>query len=144
MRHDASTALSYHPHTSMYTMHTIASSIANVVTGGQPQALASILATDTRHIRPPDNFVDLVTIRFAEDMPVARSPVLGKDRMVTIPIAGQARRVNAVHKTNYENGSLVFVRRTPNRPTTLRRSESSRRRMSVRRVVEKNDRSREA
>ena len=107
----------------MPTMHTIASSIANVVAGRQP--LASIL---TRHIRPADNFVDPFTVRFAEDMPVARSPVLDQDedyRMVTIPMAGQAqtpirRRVKAVQKTNYEDGSFVFVRRTPNRPTTLR------------------------
>ena len=46
--------------------------------------------------------------------------VLGKDRMLTIPIAGQARRVKAVHRTNYENESFVFVRCTPDRPTTLR------------------------
>ena len=95
MRHDASTALSHHPHTSMHTMHTIASSIANVVTCLQP--LASILATDTRHMRPADNFVD----PFTEDMPVARvasMAALGKDRMLTIPIAGQARRVKAVHR----------------------------------------------
>ena len=50
-------------------MHTIASSIANVVTGRQP--LASILATDTCHIRPADNLVD----PFTEDMSVAGSPV---------------------------------------------------------------------
>ena len=69
-------------------------------------------------------------------MPFARSPVLGKDRVVTIPIAGQARRVKAVHETDYESGSLVFVLHTHNRHTTLR--------MSVRRVVERKDRSREA
>ena len=95
----------------LLTMHTIAPSIPNVVACRQP--LASILATDTRHIRPADNFVDLLTIRFAQDVPVARSPVLGRDR---IPIAGQTKRVKAVHKTNYENRSFVFVRPTPNRP----------------------------
>jgi hypothetical protein len=78
---------------------------------------------DTRRIRPADNFVDPFTVRFAEDMPVARSPVL--DRMLTIPMAGQAqttirRRVKVVHKTDYEDGSFVFVRHTPKRPTTLR------------------------
>ena len=76
--------------------------------------------------------VDPFTIRLTEDITVARSPVLGKDRMVTIPITGQARRVKAVHKTDYENGSFVFVRHTDNRHTTLR--------MSVRRVVERKDR----
>ena len=67
-------------------------------------------------------------------MPVARSPVLGKDRVVTIPIAGQARpgRAKAVHETDYENGSFVFVRHTYNMHTTLG--------MSVRRVVERKDR----
>jgi hypothetical protein len=107
-------------------MHTIASSIANVVAGRQ--LLASILATDTRHIRPVDDFIDPFTVRFAGDMPVARSPVLDQDedhRMVTIPMAGQAqtpirRRVKVVHKTDYEDRSFIFVRRTPNRPTTLR------------------------
>ena len=141
MRQGASTALSYQPHTSMHTMYTIASSIANVVAGRQP--LASILITDTPHIRPADNFVDPFAVRFAEDMPVARSPVLDQDedhRMVTIPVAGQAqtpirRRVKVVHKTDYENGSFVFVRRTPNRPTTLRSPPPLRQK---RRVVEEN------
>ena len=80
--------------TSMHTMRTIAFSIANVVAGRQP--LVSTLATDTRHIRPADKFVD---------------PALDQEenhRMVTIPFAGQAqtpirRRVKVVHKTNYEN-----------------------------------------
>ena len=57
---DASPDLSYQPHTSM---HTIAPSIANVVADHQP--LASILATNTR-IRPADNFVDPLTVRFAD------------------------------------------------------------------------------
>jgi hypothetical protein len=126
MRQDASTALSYQQHTSMHTIHTIASSIANVFAGRQP--LASIPITDTRHIRPAENFVDPFTVRFAADMPVARSPVLDQDedhRVVTIPMAGQAqtpirRRVKVVHKTDYENGSFVFDRRTPNRPMALR------------------------
>ena len=62
------------PHTSM---HTIASSIANVVAGRQP--LASILITDTHHIRPAEKFVDPFTVPFAADMPVARPPVLDQD-----------------------------------------------------------------
>ena len=74
-------------------------------------------------------------------MPVARSPVLDQDedhRMVTIPVAGQAqtpirRRVKVVHKSDYENGSFVFVRRTPNRPTTLKSPPPLRQK---RRVVE--------
>ena len=79
------------------------------------------------------HLVDPFTVRFTEDMSVARSPVLGKDRVVTIPIAGQARRVKAVHNlTDYENGSFVFVRHTHNRHTTLR--------MSVLRVIERKDR----
>ena len=58
--------------------------------------------------------------------------------MVTIPVAGQAqtpirRRVKVVHKTDYENGSFVFVRRTPNRPTTLKSPPPLRQK---RRVVE--------
>ena len=112
----------------MHTIHTIASSIANVVAGRQPLASIFIRSTDTLHIRPADNFVDPFAVHFAEGTPVARSPVLDQDedyRMVTIPMAGQAqtpirRRVKVVQKTDYENGSFVFVRRTPNRPTALR------------------------
>ena len=93
----------------MHTMRTIAFSIANVAAGRQP--LVSTLATDTRHIRPADKFVDPFTFHFAENVPVARSPALDQDenhRMVTIPCAGQAqtpirRRVEVVHKTDYEN-----------------------------------------
>ena len=80
------------------------------------------------------HLVNPFTVRFAEDMPVARLPVLGKDRVVTIPIAGQARRVKAVHEIGYENGSFVFVRHTHKRHTTLTMS------LSVRRVVERKDR----
>jgi hypothetical protein len=109
-------------------MHTIASSIANVVAGRQPLASILIRSTDTPHIRPADNFVDPFAVHFGEDMPVARSSVLDQDedyRMITIPMAGQAqtpirRRVKVIQKTDYENGSFVFVRRTPNRPTALR------------------------
>ncbi|KAF8734333.1 hypothetical protein AX14_003425 [Amanita brunnescens Koide BX004] len=77
----------------MHTMHTIASSIVNVVAGRQPLASILIRSTDTSHICSADNFVDPVAVRFAEDMPVARSPVLGQDEdhMMTIPKAGQAQ-----------------------------------------------------
>ena len=121
-------------------MHTIASSIINVVAGRQPLASILIRSTDTSHICSADNFVDPVAVRFAEDMPVARSPVLGQDEdhMMTIPKAGQAqtpirRRVKVAHKTDYENGTFVFVRRTPNRPTALRSPPP------LRRVVEDDD-----
>jgi hypothetical protein len=114
----------------MHTMHIIASSIANVVAGRQPLASILIRSTDTTtpHIRPADHSVDPFTVRFAEDMPVARPPVLDQDedyRMATIPMAGQAqtpihRRVKVVQKADYENGSFIFARRTPKRPTGLR------------------------
>ena len=114
-------------------MHTMASSIAYIVAGRQP--LASTLGTNTRCICPADNFVDPFTVRFAEDMPVARLPVLDQDedhRMVTIP-TDQAqtpirRRVRVVHKTDYEDGSS-FSFCTPNRPTTLRGPLQSKRRV---------------
>ena len=76
------------------------------------------------------HLVDPFIVRFTDDMPVARSLGLGKDRAVMIHIA---RRVKAVHETNYESRSFVFVRHTDNRHTTLR--------ISVRRVVERKDRS---
>ena len=128
----------------MHTMHAVASSIANVVADRQPLASIIIRSTDTPHIRSADNFVDPYTVRFAEDTSVARSPVLDQDedhRMVTVPMAGQAqtpirRRVKVVQKTGYENGSFVFVRRTPNRPTTLRSPSPLRHK---RRVVEDDD-----
>jgi hypothetical protein len=109
-------------------MHTIVSSIAKVVAGRQPLASILIRSTDTPHIRPADNFVDPFAVHFGEDMPVARSSVLDQDedyRMITTPMAGQAqtpirRRVKVIQKTDYENGSFVFVRRTPNRPVALR------------------------
>ena len=112
----------------MYTMHTIASSIANVVAGRQPLASILIRSTDTPHIRPADIFVDPFAVRFAGDMPVARSSALDQNedhKMTTVPMAGQAqtpirRRVRVVQKTDYENGSFVFVRRTPNKPTAPR------------------------
>ena len=111
-------------------MHTIASYIANVVAGRQPLASILIRSTDTTppHISPADHSVDpFNTVRFAEDMPVATPPVLDQDedyRMATIPMAGLAqtpirRRVKVVQETDYRNGSFVFVRRTPNRPTRL-------------------------
>ncbi|KAF8716331.1 hypothetical protein AX14_012418 [Amanita brunnescens Koide BX004] len=71
-------------------MHTIASSIVNVVAGRQPHRSIPIRSTDASHICPADNFVDSVTVRFADDMPVARSPVLDQD-MITIHKAGQAQ-----------------------------------------------------
>jgi len=75
-----------------------------------------------------DAFVETVHVRFAKDIPVARSPVLIQDedqKMVTIPKAGQAqtpirRRVKAVTMPDCEDGSFVFVRHTPRRPKTLR------------------------
>ena len=121
----------------MHIMHTIASSIVNVVAGRQPHRSIPIRSTDASHICPADNFVDSVTVRFADDMPVARSPVLDQD-MITIHKAGQAqtpirRRVKVVHKTDYENDTFVFVRRTPDRPTALRSPPP------LRRVVEDDD-----
>ena len=127
-------------------MHTIASSIANVVAGRQPLAPILIHSTDTPPIRPADKFVDPLAVRFAENMPVARSPVLDQDkdqRMITIPMAGQAqtpvrRRVKVANKTDsdYENKFFVFARRTPDRPTALRSSPPLRRK---RKVVEDDD-----
>ena len=115
----------------MHTMHTIASYIANVVAGRQPLASILIRSTDTTppHVSPADHSVDpFNTVRFAEDMPVATPPGLDQDenyRMATIPMAGPAqtpirRRVKVVQETDYGNGSFVFVRRTPNRPTGLK------------------------
>jgi hypothetical protein len=128
----------------MHTIHTIASSIANVVAGRQPLASILIRSTDTPHIRPADNFVDPFAVHFGEDMPVARLSVLDQDedyRMITIPMAGQAqtpirRHVKVVQKMDYENRSFVFVRRTPNRPTAMRSPPPI---WHKRRVVEDND-----
>jgi hypothetical protein len=104
----------------MHTIHTIASSIAKVVAGRQPLASILIRSTDTSHIRPADNFVDPFAVRFAEDMPVARSPVLDQDEDHSQAQTPIRRRVKVVQKTDYENRSFVFVRRTPNRPTAMR------------------------
>ena len=46
------------------------------------------------------------------------------------------RRVKVVHQADYENGSFVFVRRTPDRPTALRNPPSL---QHKRRVVEEED-----
>ena len=121
----------------MHTMHTIASFIANVVAGRQPPTRS----TDIPPIRPADRFVGPIAV----DKPVARSPVLYRDenrRKATVPKLNQAqtpwihRRVKVVHKTDFEDGSFVFVRRTPDRPTALRNPPSL---QHKRRVVEEDD-----
>ena len=125
----------------MHTMHTIASSVVNVVNFSH-QSL-SVLWIPLPPIRP-DKFVDPLAVRFAEEIPVGRSPVLDQDedqRMVTIPMPGQVRtpvrrRVKVANKTDYENKFFVFVRRTPDRPTALRSPPPLRRK---RRVIEVDD-----
>ncbi len=91
-----------------------------------------------------DVFVDPVHVRFEKDLPVARSPVLIQDenrKMVTIHKAGQAqtpirRRVKTTTVADGEDGSFVFVRRTPKRPMVLRSPPLV---MHKRRVVEDED-----
>ena len=115
-------------------MHAITTPISNAGAGRRPHALVNMA----------DAFVDAVRVRFAKDMPVTRSPVLIQDedqKMVTIPKAGLARtpirrRVKAVTMPDCEDGSFVFVRHTPRRPTTLRSPPPLRHK---RRVVEDED-----
>ena len=119
----------------MHTMHAITASIFNAGAGRRPH---------TPPVHMADTFVDAARVRFAKDMPVARSPVLIQDEdqnMVTIHKAGEAqtpirRRVKAVTKPDYVDGTFVFVRHTPRRPTTLRSPPPVRQR---RRVVEDED-----
>ena len=114
----------------MHTMHAITALIFNAGAGRRPHAPSVNMA---------DTFVDAVRVRFAKDMPVATSPVLIQDedqKMVTIHKAGQAqtpirRRVKAVTKPDCEDGTFVFVRHTPRRPTALRSPPPLRRKRGV-------------
>ena len=107
----------------MHTMHTIASFIANVVAGRQPPTHS----TESHSIRPADKFVGPVAV----DKPVLNR---GENQRVTVPKAQTPAKV--VHKTDNENGSFVFVRRTPNRPTALKKPPSV---QHKRRVIAEDD-----
>src|SRR6266576_1802962 len=119
----------------MHIMHAITTLIFNAG-AGRPHHPSPVDMADV--------FVDPVRVRFEKDLPVARSPVLIQDedqRMVTIHKAGQAqtpirRRVKTTTVADGEDGSFVFVRRTPKRPMVLRSPPLV---MHKRRVVEDED-----
>ena len=119
----------------MHTMHAITSLIFNAGAGRRHH---------TSPVDMADVPVDPVRVRFGKDLSVARSPVLIQDenrKMVTIHKAGQAqtpirRRVKTIAVADGEDGSFVFVRRTPKRPTALRNPPPV---MHKRRVVEDED-----